>query len=42
MIVAFGLRSVACRAGPAAVDNHWPGTPAGLAAVRRLVGIRPA
>lgn len=33
---------VLLRAGPAAVDKHWPGTPAGLAAVRRLVGIRPA
>ncbi|EID78193.1 hypothetical protein W59_19898 [Rhodococcus opacus RKJ300 = JCM 13270] len=42
MIVALALRSVACRAGPAALEEHWPGTPARLAAVRRLIGIRPA
>jgi uncharacterized membrane protein YkvA (DUF1232 family) len=36
IIVAFVLRSVARRAGPEALTNHWPGTPEGLAAVRRL------
>jgi len=38
IIVAFTLRSVARRAGSAAVTRHWPGTPEGLAAVRRLLG----
>lgn len=36
IIVALVLRSVTRRAGPEAVTRHWPGTPAGLAAVRRL------
>jgi uncharacterized membrane protein YkvA (DUF1232 family) len=36
IIVALVLRSVARRAGPAALDQHWPGTPDGLAALRRL------
>lgn len=36
IIVAFALRSVTRRAGPEALDRHWPGTPDGLAAVRRL------
>ncbi|MFF1819951.1 YkvA family protein [Kribbella sp. NPDC058245] len=39
VIVAFALRSVTRRAGPAALDRHWPGSPDGLAAVRRLVGL---
>lgn len=42
VIVALALRSVVRRAGPAALEEHWPGTPAGLATVRRLVGIPPA
>ncbi|MGY1699171.1 DUF1232 domain-containing protein [Geodermatophilus sp. SYSU D00766] len=33
--VAVVLRSVVRRAGPGAVDRHWPGTAAGLAALRR-------
>jgi uncharacterized membrane protein YkvA (DUF1232 family) len=37
--VALVLRSVVRRAGPEALDRHWPGTPAGLAAVRRLAGL---
>ncbi|MFI5733472.1 YkvA family protein [Kribbella sp. NPDC051587] len=41
VIVALALRSVTRRAGPAALDRHWPGSPDGLAAVRRLVGIPP-
>jgi uncharacterized membrane protein YkvA (DUF1232 family) len=41
VIVALALRSVTRRAGPAALDRHWPGTPDGLAAVRRLVGLPP-
>lgn len=41
IVVAFALRSVTRRAGPAALDRHWPGTPAGLATVRRLAGLPP-
>src|SRR6059058_3986803 len=29
IIVAFALRSVTRRAGPAALDRHWPGSPDG-------------
>jgi uncharacterized membrane protein YkvA (DUF1232 family) len=36
IIVAFALRSVTRRAGPEALAKHWPGTPDGLAAIRRL------
>jgi uncharacterized membrane protein YkvA (DUF1232 family) len=36
IIVAFVLRSVTRRAGSEALTTHWPGTPEGLAAVRRL------
>jgi uncharacterized membrane protein YkvA (DUF1232 family) len=39
IIVALALRSVVRRAGPAALARHWPGTPDGLAAVRRLAGL---
>jgi uncharacterized membrane protein YkvA (DUF1232 family) len=39
VIVAFALRSVTRRAGPDALDRHWPGSPDGLAAVRRLAGL---
>lgn len=39
VIVALTLRSVARRAGPEALEKHWPGTPDGLAAVRRLGGL---
>jgi uncharacterized membrane protein YkvA (DUF1232 family) len=39
IIVAIALRSVARRAGPDALDEHWPGLPEGLRAVRRLAGI---
>lgn len=39
VIVAFALRSVTRHAGAEALDRHWPGTPDGLAAVRRLAGI---
>ncbi|WP_436757573.1 YkvA family protein [Streptosporangium sp. V21-05] len=38
IIVAFVLRSVVRRAGPEALAGHWPGTPEGLAVVRRLLG----
>jgi uncharacterized membrane protein YkvA (DUF1232 family) len=39
IIVAVALRSVTRRAGAAALDRHWPGTPAGLATLRRLAGL---
>ena len=39
IIVALALRSVARRAGVEALEQHWPGTPAGLAAVLRAAGI---
>jgi uncharacterized membrane protein YkvA (DUF1232 family) len=41
IIVALALRSVTRRAGPAALEQHWPGTTEGLQAVRRLAGIGP-
>ncbi|WP_235915341.1 DUF1232 domain-containing protein [Puerhibacterium puerhi] len=36
LVVALVLRSVVRRAGPDAVARHWPGTPDGLAALRRV------
>ncbi len=39
LLVAWVLRSVVRSAGPEALDRHWPGTPAGLAVVRRLAGV---
>jgi uncharacterized membrane protein YkvA (DUF1232 family) len=39
VIVALALRMVARRAGPDALRRHWPGTPAGLDAVLRIVGV---
>jgi uncharacterized membrane protein YkvA (DUF1232 family) len=39
VIVALALRSVTRHAGPAALDRHWTGTPAGLAVLRRLAGL---
>lgn len=38
IIVALVLRSVIRKAGHAALERHWPGTPAGLALIRRLAG----
>lgn len=35
VVVVLVLRSVARRAGAAAIERHWPGTAAGLAALRR-------
>jgi uncharacterized membrane protein YkvA (DUF1232 family) len=40
LIVVWVLRSVVRAAGPEALDEHWPGTAQGLAAVRRLAGVR--
>ena len=39
VIVALALRSVTRRAGPDSLERHWPGTPDGLAAIRRLAGL---
>jgi uncharacterized membrane protein YkvA (DUF1232 family) len=39
VVIALVLRSVVRRAGPAAVERQWTGTPAGLAFVRSLAGI---
>ena len=40
IVVAFVLRRVVRRAGPDALDRHWPGSAAGLDAIRRLAGLR--
>ena len=39
VVVAWALRSVVRRAGRDALVRHWPGEPAGLAAVSRLAGV---
>jgi uncharacterized membrane protein YkvA (DUF1232 family) len=39
IITALVLRWVTRTAGPQALAAHWPGTPAGLAALRRLCGL---
>ena len=39
IIVAFVLRSVVRNVGREKLDDHWPGTPSGLAAVERLARI---
>lgn len=38
VLVVWVLRAVVRRAGDDALARHWPGTPDGLAAVRRLLG----
>jgi uncharacterized membrane protein YkvA (DUF1232 family) len=38
--LALALRSMTRRAGPQALQRHWPGNPAGLVAVLRAAGIR--
>ena len=40
IVVAFVLRHVARVAGPAAIERHWQGSPAGLVAIRRMAGLR--
>ena len=42
VVVALVLRSVVRAAGPEALARHWPGSPAGLALVRRLAGVSGA
>jgi uncharacterized membrane protein YkvA (DUF1232 family) len=39
IVVALALRSVIRVAGPEAIDQHWPGTPEGLAALKRLLAV---
>ncbi len=39
ILVTVVLRSVARRAGLPALQRHWPGTPDGFAALRRLTGL---
>jgi uncharacterized membrane protein YkvA (DUF1232 family) len=36
------LRTVVRAAGPGVVENHWPGSPEGLGAVRRLLSLPPS
>jgi len=40
IIVALALRSVVRVAGPDPLERHWPGSPEGLAVVRRLAGVK--
>ena len=42
IIVAAVLRSVVRRVGTDPLQQHWPGSPNGLAAVVRLAGLGPA
>lgn len=42
VVVAWALRAVVRRAGEETLARHWPGSPAGLAVVTRLAGLRPA
>ncbi len=39
LVVAIMLRIVVRTAGPRMLEKHWPGTPQGLGAVRRLCGL---
>ena len=39
VVIAVALRYLARRLGPETLERHWPGTPEGLAAVRRLAGV---
>lgn len=38
IIVALVLRSVIRKAGNGPLEQHWPGTPAGLVLIKRLAG----
>ena len=42
IIVAIVLRSATRRAGPDALAKHWPGTPEGLTALKRLCRLKGA
>jgi uncharacterized membrane protein YkvA (DUF1232 family) len=39
IVVALVLRFATRRAGPKAIDRHWPGTPQGLAALRTVLAL---
>jgi uncharacterized membrane protein YkvA (DUF1232 family) len=39
VVVAWALRAVVRRAGPAALERHWPGGDAGRQVVGRLAGL---
>lgn len=39
VVVAWSLRAVVRRAGPEALDRHWPGGDAGRQVVSRLAGL---
>jgi uncharacterized membrane protein YkvA (DUF1232 family) len=41
IIVAIALRSITRRAGPGALERHWPGRPEGLATLLILAGLGP-
>ncbi|MEX1007358.1 MAG: YkvA family protein [Acidimicrobiia bacterium] len=41
IITLVVVRSVVRRAGPSALDRHWPGTDAGLASLLKLARIDP-
>jgi uncharacterized membrane protein YkvA (DUF1232 family) len=40
VVVAWALRTVVRRAGPEALERHWPGDEAGRDVVLRLAGLR--
>lgn len=42
VVAVLVLRSVTRRAGPEALDRHWPGTPDGLRTLRTLAGLSHA
>ncbi|MFS0713326.1 DUF1232 domain-containing protein [Microbacterium sp. 2P01SA-2] len=42
IIVAIALRFAVRHAGMAAIEQHWPGTDAGLRSLLSLVAARPA
>lgn len=42
VVIAVALRYLARRLGPGTLERHWPGTPEGFAAVRRLTGVEPS
>ncbi len=39
IVVMLVLRTVVRRVGGEVISRHWPGTPAGLAALQRLAGL---
>ncbi|MGI8614396.1 MAG: DUF1232 domain-containing protein [Nocardioidaceae bacterium] len=41
VVVVLTLRGVIRRAGPEALQRHWPGTADGLATLHRVLGLRP-